>query len=76
MEPVLLGIDQGTTNTRAIAFDQRLKPLAVASRPLAIRHPRLGWVEQDAEEILESVVATVAEVTAVCGGPDAFVAAG
>ena len=76
MEPVLLGIDQGTTSTRAIAFDQRLKPLAAASRQLTIRHPQPGWVEQDAEEILESVVGTIAEVIDVCGGPEAVVAVG
>ena len=76
MEPVLLGIDQGTTSTRAIAFDHRLQPLTGASHPLTIRHPRPGWVEQDAEEILASVVATVAEVLDVCGGPEAVVAVG
>lgn len=76
MEPVLLAIDQGTTSTRAIAFDARLRPLAAASRSLRTRHPRPGWVEQDAEEILETVVATVAEVLEACGGPGAVVAAG
>jgi glycerol kinase len=76
VEPVLLGIDQGTTSTRTIAFNLGLKPLAAASRPLTISHPRPGWVEQDAEEILESVVATVAEVIDVCGGLEAVVAVG
>jgi glycerol kinase len=74
--PVLLAIDQGTTSTRAIAFDLRLRPLAAASRPLGIRRPRPGWVEQDAAEILESVVATVAEVLDACGGAGSVVAAG
>jgi glycerol kinase len=73
---VLLAIDQGTTSTRAIAFDRQLRPLTAASRPLTVRHPRPGWVEQDAEEILESVVATVAEVLDACGGPGAVIAAG
>lgn len=76
MEPVLLAIDQGTTSTRAIAFDLQLRPLVSASRSLTTSHPRPGWVEQDPEEIQESVVATVTEVLEGVGGPRAVVATG
>jgi glycerol kinase len=66
---LLLAIDQGTTSTRAFAFDADLRPLASATRGLTVRHPRPGWVEQDPDEILASVVESVAEVLGTVGGP-------
>jgi glycerol kinase len=61
---LVLAIDQGSSSTRAIAFDLDLRPVASASRPVLSQHPRPGWVEQDPEEILASVVDSVAEVFA------------
>jgi glycerol kinase len=60
----LIAIDQGTTSTRAIAFDAALKPLAVAQRELRQIFPSPGWVEHDPEEIWQSAVATVREAMA------------
>jgi glycerol kinase len=71
-----LAIDQGTTSTRAIAFDPRFEPVATAARPLEVAHPRPGWSEEDPEAILESVVDTVAEVIEACGGVARFGAVG
>jgi glycerol kinase len=47
----ILAIDQGTTSTRAIVFDRRLKPIATAQRELRQFYPKPGWVEHDPEEI-------------------------
>jgi glycerol kinase len=60
----LIAIDQGTTSTRAIAFDAALKPLAVAQRELRQIFPLPGWVEHDPEEIWQAVVATVRDAMA------------
>ena len=65
---LLVAIDQGTTSTRAIAFDRRLRPVASASVPLETSHPRPGWVEQDPDAILDSVVETVGRVLDQIGG--------
>lgn len=73
---LLLAIDQGTSSTRAICFDRALRPVATAARPLATRHPRAGWVEQDPDEILASVVESVSEVLRAVGGPERIAAAG
>ncbi|HEY3522384.1 MAG TPA: FGGY family carbohydrate kinase [Candidatus Limnocylindrales bacterium] len=73
---LLLAIDQGTTSTRAIAHDLALRPVASASVPLETRHPRPDWVEQDPEEIVDSVVEAVARVLAEVGGPDRIAAVG
>ncbi len=59
---MLLGIDQGTSGTTVMAFDQTLQPLAHAYRKLESYHPQAGWVEQRPEEIIASVVEAVAEV--------------
>ncbi|HEY0222980.1 MAG TPA: glycerol kinase GlpK [Pseudolabrys sp.] len=67
MPTALIAIDQGTTSTRAIAFDAALKPLAAAQRELRQIFPKPGWVEHDAEEIWQAVVATVHEATAKAG---------
>lgn len=66
--PRIVAIDQGTTSTRAVAFDAQLRPLAHSSRPLAVTHPQPGWVEQDPAEILASVVEVSREVIDATGG--------
>jgi glycerol kinase len=63
----LIAIDQGTTSTRAIAFDANLKPLASAQQELRQIYPQPGWVEHDPEEIWQAVVATVRETMAKAG---------
>jgi glycerol kinase len=63
----LIAIDQGTTSTRAIAFDASLKPLASAQRELRQIYPQPGWVEHDPEEIWQATVATVREAMARAG---------
>ncbi len=47
----VLAIDQGTTSTRCILFDQRARLVGVTQREHHQHYPRPGWVEQDAAEI-------------------------
>jgi glycerol kinase len=58
----LIAIDQGTTSTRAIAFDAGLQPFALAQHELRQIYPAPGWVEHDPEEIWSAAVACVREV--------------
>ncbi|QBS43372.1 glycerol kinase GlpK [Nocardia sp. CS682] len=51
----VLAIDQGTTSTRCILFDQRARLVGVAQREHQQHYPRPGWVEQDAMEIWRNV---------------------
>ncbi|MEV2223944.1 glycerol kinase GlpK [Nocardia vinacea] len=51
----VLAIDQGTTSTRCILFDQRARLVGVAQREHQQHYPRPGWVEQDALEIWRNV---------------------
>jgi len=73
---VILGIDQGTTGTACVAYDRDLKPVAEAYRELPNRHPRPGWIEQDPEEVVRTVVEAVGEVLKEIGGPGEVEAAG
>ena len=61
---LLLGIDEGTSAVKAVAYDRDLRPVAEARREKALQHPRPGWVEQDPEEVLAAVLAAVREVLA------------
>jgi glycerol kinase len=54
----ILAIDQGTTSSRALVFDGKLRVVAVAQREFRQIFPRPGWVEHDPEEIWQSIVAT------------------
>jgi len=47
----VLALDQGTTSSRAIAFDGAGSPLATAQQEFRQIFPKPGWVEHDAEEI-------------------------
>jgi glycerol kinase len=60
----VLAIDQGTTSTRAIVFDERARALATARREFAQHYPASGWVEHDPEDIWRDTLATVREVLA------------
>lgn len=60
--PIVIGIDQGTTNTKAVALDEKGRVLAKASRPIATHAPRPGWVEQDPSRMVGNVVACVRDV--------------
>jgi glycerol kinase len=57
----VLAIDQGTTSTRSIVFDERGRAIALARRELAQRYPADGWVEHDAEDIARDAIATARE---------------
>jgi glycerol kinase len=73
---LLLAIDQGTTSTRAVAFDLELRPVASASRPVERQHPRPGWVETDPAALLGGVIEVVGEVLSAVGGAERIAAAG
>lgn len=55
----LLAIDQGTTSSRAIIYDQELKPRASDQREFRQIFPRDGWVEHDANEIWDTSLSTI-----------------
>ncbi len=57
-----VGIDQGTTSTRAILFDDSFKPVRIARRKFRQIYPKEGWVEHDPEEIWKTVRETLEEV--------------
>ena len=58
MPDLILAIDQGTTSSRAIVFDRKLKPLATSQKEFKQYFPNSGWVEHDPEDIWKSVLAT------------------
>jgi glycerol kinase len=58
----VIGLDEGTTAVKAVLYDERLRPVREARRRKVSRHPREGWVEQDADEVLAAVVEAVAEL--------------
>ncbi|MGB3141420.1 MAG: glycerol kinase GlpK [Aestuariivirga sp.] len=58
MPDFILAIDQGTTSSRAIVFDAKLRPRASAQKEFKQYFPNSGWVEHDPEDIWKSVLAT------------------
>lgn len=58
----LLAIDQGTTSSRAIIFDENINLVAIASKEVTSYYPKLGWVEQNGDEIYTSVITVMYEV--------------
>jgi glycerol kinase len=64
---MILAIDQGTTSSRAILFDGPASIKATAQQEFKQHFPQSGWVEHDAEEIWQSVVATVRQAIAKGG---------
>jgi len=64
MPSAILALDQGTTSSRAILFDQEGRSLAVAQRELRQFYPQPGWVEHDPAEIWSTQRAVMEEAIA------------
>ena len=64
---MILAIDEGTTATTCIVFDEQLQPIGVAEREIAARYPHPGWVEQDAGEIWAATHAACGEALREAG---------
>ncbi|MCK8464359.1 glycerol kinase GlpK [Aliiroseovarius sp. S1339] len=58
----ILAIDQGTTSSRAILFDEDIRPTRSAQREFKQHFPASGWVEHDPEDIWNTVRETCLEV--------------
>lgn len=63
----ILAIDQGTTSSRAILFNQKAEIVKIAQKEFTQYFPKPGWVEHDATEIWSSVLAVIAEVLSTSG---------
>lgn len=72
----ILAIDQGTTSTRAIAFDREFNPAATAQIELKQHYPQPGWVEHDAEEIWAATLKVCRDVIEQIGGANDIAAIG
>jgi glycerol kinase len=67
MSGYVLAIDQGTTSTRAIVFDGKMKVAGVGQKEFPQIYPQSGWVEHDPEDIWESVLWTVRKAIRAAG---------
>src|SRR6187402_259562 len=59
--PYILALDQGTTSSRAIVFDQNANIVATGQREFPQIFPRPGWVEHDPNDIWATQIAVAAE---------------
>ena len=62
MEKYMMAIDQGTTSSRAIIFDQHTRIIASSQKEFTQYFPQAGWVEHDANEIWISVLYVMMDV--------------
>jgi glycerol kinase len=80
MTQLILAIDQGTTSTRAVAFETApeggLRPIAFSQIELEQHFPQPGWVEHDAAEIWDATLQVCREVIMKVGGVSHFAAIG
>jgi glycerol kinase len=66
MVPAILAVDQGTTRTKALIFDASGRCLSQSSSDVSLTYPRPGWVEQNPQELLRSVVENARADLAAC----------
>ena len=61
MKPYIIALDQGTTSSRAIVFDQLGNIVSLSQKPFAQIYPRPGWVEHDPMVILYTQLEALSE---------------
>ena len=65
---MIIGIDVGTTATKAVVFEVGGERRHTAIREYPLRSPHPGWQVQDPAQIRAAVLATVAEAVRAAGG--------
>lgn len=60
----ILALDQGTTSSRAILFNQKGEIVTIAQKEFTQIYPKSGWVEHDAQEIWSTQLAVMTEAIA------------
>ncbi|MGZ8265643.1 MAG: FGGY family carbohydrate kinase, partial [Burkholderiales bacterium] len=63
----ILALDQGTTSSRAIVFDETGEARAIAQKEFTQIFPQPGWVEHDPGEIWATQLSVAAEALARAG---------
>jgi len=63
----ILSIDQGTTGSAALIFNNEGKPLADSDTELTQIFPQPGWVEHDPEEIFQTSLKVAREAVVKSG---------
>ncbi len=71
----ILSLDQGTTSSRAVLFDEHQNTVSIAQREFTQYFPRDGWVEHDPMEIWSSQYSVLTEAVAKSGIDPADIAA-
>ncbi|MEL6827686.1 MAG: FGGY family carbohydrate kinase, partial [Pseudomonadota bacterium] len=75
-EDMILVIDEGTSSTRAIVFNQAFIPVAQAQMEVGLTYPDDGWVEQDGAEIWDKTLHVCRDAIAAAGGVERIAAIG
>jgi len=75
MPTYVLAIDQGTTSSRAILFDERMQVAAIGQEEFSQHYPAPGWVEHDPEEIWQTTIRTCRQAIEAAGASPAEIAA-
>ncbi len=63
----ILSLDQGTTSSRAVLFDEQQRITAISQREFTQYYPKEGWVEHDPMEIWSSQYSVVTETVEKSG---------
>lgn len=67
MKKYILALDQGTSSSRAILFDEQGKPKAMSQKEFTQIFPKPGWVEHNPMEIWSSQASVIAEAITSIG---------
>ena len=67
MHKYVIALDQGTTSSRAVIFNEEAQVVAMKSYEFEQIYPQPGWVEHDPAAILNTQVDSLREVVRISG---------
>ena len=75
MKRYVIALDQGTTSSRAVVFDENAEIVSMKSYEFPQIYPQPGWVEHDPADILNTQVDALREAVRMSGVPAEAIAA-